>query len=65
MSCRWFILTENMKLNIPSGQMKYASILTAWLGGFTLVYTSGVIQNSYKGKKNSTFAHFVRESVIT
>ena len=40
-------------------------ILAAWLGGFTLVYTPGVVQNSYKGKKTSTFAHSVRESVIT
>ena len=40
----------------------FTCILAAWLGGFTLVYTSGVIQNSYKGEKNSTFAHSVRES---
>lgn len=29
-----------------------ASILAAWLGGFTFVYTPGVVQNSYKEKKN-------------
>ena len=41
-------------------------ILAAWLGGFTLVYTPGVIQNSYKERKKfPTFAHSVRESVIT
>ena len=29
-----------------------AFILAAWLGGFTLVYTPGVVQNSYKVKQN-------------
>ena len=33
--------------------MDLGSLLAAWLGGFTLVYTPGVVQNSYEKNNNN------------